>query len=78
MAEVANLVPGILTTEQLLEATGFERVADLTRILNEQNIRYFWGKGGRPWTTLDLVNAASGLVRGVPNEQRLLTVADAF
>jgi hypothetical protein len=51
----------ILTTDDLLQATGFERPGDLTRLFDQQGIRWFPGKGGRPWTTMALINKAGGL-----------------
>ena len=51
----------ILTTDQLLQATGFERPGDLTRMFETAGIRWFPGKGGRPWTTMALINKAGGL-----------------
>jgi len=51
----------ILTVEQLADATGYERWGDISRSLQQHGIHYFIGKGGRPWTTVDLVNAAGGL-----------------
>jgi hypothetical protein len=51
----------LLSAAQLMQVTGYERFGDLTRSLDQQGIRYFIGKGGRPWTTVDLVNAAGGL-----------------
>lgn len=50
----------ILTTADLKAATGYERAADIERCLRTQGVRYMRGKDG-PWTTVDLVNAASGL-----------------
>lgn len=52
----------ILTTEQLLQVTGFERPGDLTRLFDQQGIKWFPGKGGKPWTTLALINQAGGLL----------------
>ncbi|HET6631572.1 MAG TPA: hypothetical protein VFG73_02535 [Rhodanobacteraceae bacterium] len=51
---------GILSTEDLKRATGYQRSADVERCLKAAGIRYFPGKEG-PWTTSDLVNAAGGL-----------------
>lgn len=56
------MILGILTTEQLLSVTGYDRPADLCRSLDKQGIRYHRGKGGKPWTTLGLIEAAAGLV----------------
>lgn len=53
--------PRVLTGRELAAITGYDRWGDITRSLNEQGIKYFLGKGGRPWTTIDLVNAAGGL-----------------
>lgn len=53
---------GLLSCEDLLFATGFERVGEMRRALDQAGIRYFLGRAGRPWTTMDLVNAAGGLV----------------
>ena len=53
--------PQILTVHELVALTGCERWGDVTRSLSEQGIRFFLGKGGDLWTTIDLVNAAGGL-----------------
>jgi hypothetical protein len=54
----------IITTEELLAVSGYAREGDVCRMLDEHGIRYFLGKGARPWTTLDLINAAGGLRYG--------------
>ena len=56
-----HMTDRLLTQEDLLAASGFERAGDLARSLREQGIHYFTGKGGRIWTTIDLVNMAGGL-----------------
>lgn len=56
------MIHGILNCDQLMEATGYDRPGDLCRSLEAQGVRYLKGKGGKPWTTLDLINAAAGLV----------------
>ena len=63
----------LLTTEQLFEATGHKQLGALKRTLSEQGIRYFYGKSGHIWTTIDLVNAAAGLLSGDGSNQ-----ADAY
>lgn len=60
------MAQGVLSTEALMGATGYERVGDLRRSLDDQHIPYFLGKGGAPWTTIDLVNSAKGLNRDAP------------
>lgn len=73
MAAVPNLSPhpAVLNCEDLLRLTGFQRVADMQRCLDEQGVRYFKGRGGELWTTVDLLNAAGGIAqRGASNESR--------
>lgn len=60
--QVRAMVNGCLRAEELLEITGYDRVGDLCKSFDAQGIRYHRGKGGKPWTTLDLINAAAGLV----------------
>jgi len=55
------MVNRCLSTDDLLRLTEYDRPADLCKSLDAQGIRYFKGKGGKPWTTLDLINAAAGL-----------------
>jgi hypothetical protein len=52
----------VVTFPQLCEITGYERSGDVERCLRAQGIRMFKGKGGVPWTTIDLINAAGGLL----------------
>lgn len=51
----------ILLLPELQQILGYERQGDVERCLREQGIRYFRGKGGAPWTTIDLINMAGGL-----------------
>lgn len=51
----------LLTTDDLLKVTGFDREGDLKRLFDQQGIKWFPGKGGRPWTTMALINQAGGL-----------------
>jgi len=51
----------VLTTDELLLVTGYERDGDLKRLFDQQGIKWFPGKGGRPWTTIALINQAGGL-----------------
>lgn len=71
------MISGIVTAEQLLEVTGYDRVGDLCRALDQQNIRYHRGKGGKPWTTLDLINAAAGLAPTAAVPAQTLSADDA-
>lgn len=45
----------IVTEEQLLQATGYSRPADMEKCLHKQGIKFFYGKGKRVWTTTDLL-----------------------
>ena len=56
------MTPHLIDTDTLKELTGYERSGDLERYLRDQGIRYFPGRRG-PWTTVDLLNAAGGLVQ---------------
>lgn len=58
----------ILTTADLMRATGYKRAADMARELRRQGIKLFEGKDG-PWTTLDLVNAAGGILPAPANAE---------
>lgn len=51
----------VLKFDDLQELTGYERPADVERILSKNGIRYFHSRKGC-WTTLALVNAAGGIV----------------
>ena len=57
----------VLSTTDLLRATGYKRQSDLERCLREQGVHVFYGKDG-VWTTIDLINAAGGLRRGAAND----------
>ena len=52
----------LVSIEQLQAITGYDRWGDVTRCLDTHGIRYFLGKGGRPWTTVDIINAAAGVL----------------
>ncbi len=51
----------IVKEEQLLEATGYSRPADMEKCLRNQGIKFFYGKDKRIWTTTEiLAQAANG------------------
>ena len=52
----------LISIEQLQAITGYDRWGDITRCLDTHDIRYFLGKGGRPWPTVELINAAAGVL----------------
>ncbi|MBZ5875977.1 DUF4224 domain-containing protein [Chromohalobacter israelensis] len=58
----------VLSCEELKAITGYQRPADVARCLREQGVRVFNGRTG-PWTTLDLINQAGGLVNGANEEE---------
>ena len=66
----AGLTPGsmLVNFDTLSAVTGYERAGDITRSLRDQGVRYFLGKGGLPWTTQDLINAAGGLRPGAASD----------
>ena len=62
----------VLTTEDLAAATNYPGPGLIEKCLQRNSIKYFNGKDG-PWTTLGLVEAAGGIVRGVePDEEELI------
>jgi hypothetical protein len=69
----------LLTCEDLLRATGYQHVGDLARSLSKQGIRYFQGRGGAIWTTVNLVDAAGGLgMRQAANEVETPKLEDSL
>jgi len=48
----------LVTQEELAKATGIKRTDALTAILVKQGISFFYGKGGRIWTTEHAINTA--------------------
>jgi hypothetical protein len=64
----------LVTQEQLLQVTGYKVAGEvLERKLSDQGIRFFYGRNGCIWTTMDLINAAGGLSK---LESRELTADD--
>lgn len=53
----------LVETEDLLAITGCKHAGDAARKLREQGIKVFDGRKGRPWTTIELINAAGGLLQ---------------
>lgn len=64
------MINGVLSTAELKALTGYDRVGDVRRCLERQNIRFFFGKDG-VWTTIGLVEAAGGLVPGAADPEIL-------
>lgn len=65
----------LITADELQRVTGFDQDAALKRALTRAGIAWFPGKGGRPWTTLGLINKAGGLDL-VPEAERKLGADD--
>lgn len=61
-------VKKVLDTDDLKAITGYQRGADAARCLREQGVMVFNGRRG-PWTTIDLINQAGGLVQGAHQEE---------
>jgi hypothetical protein len=53
----------IINHEALAEATNCKKLDDLEKTLRENKIPFFYGKGGRVWTTLTALNNALGLYK---------------
>lgn len=58
------MIDGVLSTADLLRATGYTSVGVMRRRLEAQGIRLFEGKDG-PWTTTQLLREA-----GQPQSER--------
>lgn len=56
-----------LTFEDLQNITGYRQAGDVERCLRDQKIKYFWGKGGKPWTTMHHLNHPGGQVHTQTN-----------
>lgn len=62
------MMGSILESADLLAITGYEKPADAARCLRRQGVRVFEGKKGI-WTTVELVNAAGGIVPAAANSE---------
>ena len=57
----------VLNLDDLREATGYTRQADIERCLRKQGVRYFYGRQGI-WTTIEALNAALGVAAPAAND----------
>jgi len=48
----------LVSQEELMQATGYERPGDLRKWLDREGLTYKLGKGGRVLTTVDALNRA--------------------
>jgi uncharacterized phosphosugar-binding protein len=55
--------PSVLSCDDLKAITGYQRAGDVSRCLRDQGVHVFEGRHG-PWTTIELINQAGGLVSG--------------
>ncbi|WP_016715749.1 hypothetical protein [Pseudomonas monteilii] len=60
---MTRAIPGVLTFQDFQQLTGYQRRSDVERCLIGQGVRIFRGRSG-PWTTIDLINQASGIKPG--------------
>ena len=51
----------ILFLEDLKVITEYKNVGDVARCLRNQGIKFFHGKQGTIWTTMQLINNAGGI-----------------
>lgn len=61
----------LLTADELQAWLGYDRDGDLKRALEAKGIAWIPGKGGRPCTTIDLINQGMGLERNAANRPLL-------
>lgn len=57
--------------ETLKELTGFNTPSEIAASLSAQGIKFFRGKYGRPWTTLDAINTALGIINRLQQTEEL-------
>lgn len=62
---MSNNLSGIVTTEELKAATGYERPGDIEKCLRKNGVRFLYGKAGI-YTTIDALNAAMGITKDKP------------
>ncbi len=55
----------LINQDQLAEIMGYTRSGDVERKLIEQGIRPIYGKPGHFFVTLDMLNAARGILNSV-------------
>ena len=53
----------LIKFKELQSITGYERPSDVESALINQGIKVFRGKSKTVWTTIELINAAGGIVR---------------
>lgn len=59
----AEQLPDILEQDQLTRLTGYTRAGDIERVLREQGIEPFYGRGGRLFVLREQFLAARGIIR---------------
>ncbi|MCW8918923.1 MAG: DUF4224 domain-containing protein [Gammaproteobacteria bacterium] len=59
----AEQLPDILEQDQLIRLTGYTRAADIERVLREQGIEPFYGRGGRLFVLREQFLAARGIIK---------------
>lgn len=62
----------LIKFKELQEITGYKRASDIEGALKAEGIACFHGKDNTVWTTLDIINAAGGLVP--KNDERKITL----
>ena len=61
----------IINHEALTEATNCKNIAELEKTLRENKIPFFYGKGGRVWTTVQALNKALGVYKDQGNDDSI-------
>jgi hypothetical protein len=64
-----HVIPGILDHDQLAKLTGYTRAADIERVLRQQGIEPFYGRGGRLFVLREQFLAARGIIKPSTQEQ---------
>lgn len=66
----------IVEASDLYAVLGYTHAGEVVRCLKKQGVKVFLGKGGEPWTTIELINQAGGLRAPASNDEQL-TADDA-
>ena len=64
--------PNILYLEDLREMTGGDTPVQVTNRLKSDGIKVFNTKGGKPYTTIQAINAAGGIIEPEESGKQVL------
>lgn len=68
----------LIQFDELQQVTGYTRQADVERCLQRQGVRFFRGRNGAIWTTLEALNVALGVSAPAANSEGPIKPEDFF